>query len=52
MPQRAWQDEFVKSLPTITNSITELPTVDPEGNVITDISGYIADVTKFDKSRR
>lgn len=52
MPQRPWQDEFVKSLPTITTSIKDLPTMDPEGNLITDISGYIMDVTKFDNRRR
>ena len=52
MPQRPWQDEYVKSLPTITTAVTELPTVDPEGNVITDVSGYIMDVTKFDNRRR
>lgn len=52
MPQRPWQDEFVKTLPTITTAVKDLPTVDPEGNVITDISGYIMDVTKFDNRRR
>ena len=52
MPQRPWQDEFVKTLPTITTAVKDLPTVDPEGNVITDISGYIMDVTKFYNRRR
>lgn len=52
MPQRAWQDEFMKTLPTVTQSVTDLPAVDPDGNPITDISGYIADVTKFDNRRR
>lgn len=52
MPQRPWQDEFIKTLPTVTQSIKDLPAVDPDGNLITDISGYIADVTKFDNRRR
>jgi hypothetical protein len=52
MPVREWQDEYVKSLPTITTAIKDLPAMDPEGNLITDISGYLMDVTKFDKSRR
>jgi len=46
MVERKWQDEFVKSLPTVTAS-QDLPPVDPDGNVITDISGYLMDVSKF-----
>jgi SAM-dependent methyltransferase len=52
MPKRPWQDEFVKSLPTITTAVEDLPALDPEGNTITDISGYLMDVTKFDNRRR
>jgi hypothetical protein len=51
MPQRPWQDDLMKSLPPVTDK-KDLPAVDPEGNLITDISGYLADVTKFDNRRR
>jgi hypothetical protein len=52
LPSRPWQDEIMKNIATITTAVENLPAVDPEGNVITDISGYIMDVTKFDNRRR
>ncbi len=52
LPDRPWQDEILKNLATITTAVEDLPAVDPEGNVITDISGYIMDVTKFANLRR
>lgn len=46
MPVRNWQEEYMRTLPTITTAIKDLPAMDPDGNLITDISGYIMDVTK------
>ena len=44
LPTRRWQDDFMASLPTMTTyvkSVTDFPSITPEGHLITDLSGYL-----------